>query len=464
MVTGLVTALALAAVPRGLPDAKLITWAPRLSDVSTLLPFFTRAGQGSVMLSPASWRESAHPLVPFDVTRPESATAVGIDVAQGLALSTRGPISVACHGVSDARRFEDTCRMRLERYGAVTRTESGGVTTLLSRDGLNRVQGAVLLKGKEACAVHASGQTVEKLLPEVQKALTGKPLAGAWVKAASELPAAQYFLIPEAPKGDDRQFRGWAALALSSKGEALSVDVKSKGVPLASLEGGGPSPFGALTVPSVMVVRLRVAKAQLPGLLDQVLGPLPGGAALLPAARTLAPTLTGNVALVFSRVKVTSGLRTPTARFFAARLTLLAETTDSALATDTVRSLDAKALTFREGRLEAGVNGPVVWLSNDAESKDAVLAALPTASGPQKHGAEFEIDPPGLARALAAVPLLEVVQSPELSGVLVVATELGPLLGLTERVRGWVDSAQGTQRGQLTWTLAPKPVHDAGVP
>jgi hypothetical protein len=466
MILGVIAALTLGGAPRGLADAELITWAPKLGEVSSLLPFFSRAGEGSVMLSPAAWRESAHPIVAFDVTRPESATAVGIDASQGLALSTRGPVSVACHSVSDLKAFEAACRARLDRYGPVSKVESAGVTTLLSRDGLNRVQGAVVLKGKEACAVHASGQTVEKQLPDVVKALTGKPLTGAWVKAAAELPAAQYFLRPEPPRGQASRFTGWATAALSARGDALSVDLKAKGLPLATLDGPGPSPFGALSVPGVMVLRLRLSKGQLPALVDQVLASMPGAAALRSAGQKLAPALTGNVALVFSRVKVTSGLRTPTARFFAARFTVVAETSDAAVASEVVAGLEAKALTFREGTLTTGTRGPVVWLSNDADSKDVVLPALATASGPQKHGAEFDVDPQALARALAAVPLLEVVQSPELSPLLVAATELGPLLGLTQRVRGWLDPNAGGQRGQLTWALAPKvpPAGDGGTP
>ncbi|MCA2978682.1 MAG: hypothetical protein INH37_10385 [Myxococcaceae bacterium] len=457
MLLGLFTALALGGAPRGLADATLVTWAPKLSEVQTLLPFFTRAGEGSVMLSPASWRESAHPLVPFDVTRPESAAAVGIDVTQGLTLSTRGPVSVACHGLSDVKTFEATCRARLDRYGPVSRDERAGVTTLLSRDGLGRVQGAVVLKGREACAVHASGQSVERLLPEVTKALTGKPLTNAWVKAASALPAAQYFMVPDG----ERSFPGWATAALSAHGSALSVDLKSKGLPFASLEGAGPSPFGALTTRGVLVLRLRLSKRELSANLDRFLALAPGSAALRAVSARVSPALTGNVALVFSRVKVTSGLRTPTARFFAARFTALAETTDATAAREAVEALDAKALSFREGTLGLGVRENVLWLSNDAESRDEVLGALAGAAGAQRHGAELDVEPLALARALASVPLLEVVQAPELSPVLVVATELGPLPGPTREVRGWLDGGPSGQRGQLTWALAPPP---AGAP
>ncbi|MBE2248242.1 MAG: hypothetical protein IAE78_01755 [Myxococcus sp.] len=460
--TVLLTAL-LAAPPKGLADAELITWAPVASGVSTLLPFFARAGQGSVMVAPSSWREDAHPLLEFDVTRPESISAAGIAANEGLSLSVRGPVSVGCHGVADAALFEAACQKRLARYGTFFKTQAGGVTTLGARDALNRVQAAVLVRGKEACAVSASGQTVEKLLPEVQKQL-GKPLSGPHLKAASELPAAQYFMVPERPGNTAARLKGWATLALSAKGDTLTVDAKAKGVPMATLQAGGASPFAALQVPGVATLKLRLAKEQLPGLLAQVFPSLPGGRTLTPAAAALAPHLTGNVAVVFSRVKVTSGLRSAPARFFAARFVVLAEADDARAAQAIVEAIDPKALAFKEGALQVGLSGSTVWLANEGDVKETVLAALSKAPGTQRHGAELEVDPKALARALAAVPLFEIVQSPELSGVLVAATELGPLLQLTDRVRGWADSTSAaSQRAQLTWTLEPeRAAPDAG--
>ena len=463
MIIAVMTLAVAGAAPKGLVDAELITWAPKASEVSTLLPFFTRAGQGSVMVAPSSWRESAHPLLEFDVTRPESMSAQGVAVNEGLSLSSRGPISVSCHGVSDVKAFEAACKTRLERYGTFFKTEANGVITLGSRDGLNRVQAASLIKGKESCSVSASGQTVEKLLPEVTKAL-GKPLAGAWVKAAGELPAAQYFMLPERPQDPAARLKGWATLALAAKGDTLTLDAKTKGLPISQLQGAGASPFAALSAPGVLTVKARLSKEQLPGLMEQLFPSFPGGRTLTPAAKELGALLTGNVAFVFTRVRVTSGLRFAPARFFAMRFAVLAETNDPKAAQALVDSVDQKALQFREGKLEAGVNGNVVWLANDSDARDTVLAAVPKAAGAQKHGAEFEVDPAALAKALSSIPLLEIVQSPELSGVLVAATEIGPLLMMTDRVRGWLDSTSATsQRAQLTWTLKAERA-DAGTP
>jgi hypothetical protein len=463
MILTVLTAVLLGAAPKGLTDAELIMWAPKAGDVSTLLPFFARAGQGSVLLAPSSWKERIHPLVEFDVTRPESLVAVGIAPNDGLSRSVRGPVTVSCHGVSDGPIFEATCRRRLERFGTVFTSTAGGVTTIGARDALNRVQAAVLIKGKDSCSIAAGGQSVEKLLPDLLKQLS-RPLSGPYLKATAELPATQYFLFPERPAASSSRFQGWATVALTARGDTLTVDAKSKGLPISTLQGAGTSPFAALQVPAVAVLKLRLAKAQLPGLIDQLFPSIPGGRTLTPAAKELAPHLTGNVAVVFSRVKVTSGLRSPAARFFATRLVVLAETDHQKAAQTVIDALDPKALTFREGAFEVGLTGQVVMLSNDREVKESVLMALAKSAGSQKHGAEFEIDPKALAKALAAVPLLEVLQSPELSGVVVAATEIGPLLHLTNRVHGWLDSTSATtQRAQVTWALdSERAAADAG--
>lgn len=454
--------LSLAAAPKGLPDAELITWAPKVSEVSTLLPFFAHAGKGTSLLAPSSWRHAAHPLLEFDVFSPESISSVGVSPGEGLSLSVKGPISVACHSIADVKLFEAACTSRLERLGTPYRTSEKGLTTLGTRDGLNRVQAAVVIKGKEACTIAGSGYSIEKRLPEIA-GLLGKPLSGPHLKAATELKGVQAFMFPEEPSDSGARLKGWATLSLTSRGDVLTVDGRAKGLPIAQLQAGGPSPYASLDVPGVAIVRARITPAALPGLMD-LFSQLPGGRTLTPAAKALAPALSGNTAFVFSRVKVTSGLRTLPARFFATRFVLLAEAKDVEAAKAVVEAVDAKALVFKEGTVFFGMQGSTVWISNDPDARDRALAALKTSAGTQRHGAEFAIDPDGLAKALAAVPLLEILQAPELSGVLVAATEIGPLLGLTERVSGFLDSTSAsTQSFQLTWALTPERA-DAGAP
>jgi hypothetical protein len=46
--------------------------------------------------------------------------------------------------------------------------------------------------------------------------------------------------------------------------------------------------------------------------------------------------------------------------------------------------------------------------------------------------------------------------SEELASLFAVGTEVGPLLGITERVSAWVDGTSDSQRGELTWVLQPE--------
>ena len=193
----------------------------------------------------------------------------------------------------------------------------------------------------------------------------------------------------------------------------------------------------------------------MPEVVSQLSHRLPGGAELSRAGALLAPLLTGNAALLVGHVKVTTGLRSSAARFFAVRFALVAETSDPAAAKAVLEGLEAKALTQREGTLDVAVVGSTVILSNDEPVKQKALAALGSAAGKQAHGVELAGTPARIASALNQVPLLEAVQAPELAGLVAAGTELGPLLLASEPFTGWLDSAGGVARGQLVWKLDP---------
>jgi hypothetical protein len=196
--------------------------------------------------------------------------------------------------------------------------------------------------------------------------------------------------------------------------------------------------------------------------LEQVLRRIPSGKPLSLLAPKVAPLLTGNVALFVARVKVTQGLRTGEARYFAVKHVLLAEVSDAAAVKALLGGIDEAALATRKGKLEVGLAGSTLYLSNDAAAKDAALRALEGAGGAQAHAGEAAIDPKLLADGLSQVPLLEALQAPELAGLVAAATELGPLLLASTRVEGWVDPAgEGTHRGQAVWELDPAKFPDA---
>jgi hypothetical protein len=455
-------ALALATVvaatpPRALPDPELVTSVPRIEALQKLVPFFTRAGAKAPLVRPSAWREAAHPVLRFDVTSPESLEADGVDPKGPLTLSRRAELEVSCLKLVDPQRFDEAAKSHLLKYGDVFASTDGGVTLLGARDALGRVQALVARKGLESCSAMAGGLSVDKHVPKLVSLLE-KPARPLALGSAGELQGPVLFALPS----PDRPL----ALALSAEGDALTAEGRGRSLPIASLAGAGSSPFGRFAPPGALVLRVRLVREQVPLALEALWSRLPFGAALLPVVQRLGPLLTGNVAVVVLGVKVTSGLRTPAARLFAVRFALLAETSDPAKAQALLDAVDPKALATREGTLEASLAGPVLVVSDDAAAKASALEALARAQGKQAHGAEVELRPKLVAKALSQVPLFEAVQTPELAGVLAASTELGPLLLASDAVTGWLDTQGRDAHGVLTWRLSaePAPAADAGTP
>lgn len=436
---------ALLSAPRAPAEASVVTYVPKLDALPALLPFFTAAGSRSTLFRPEGWRDQAHPVLEFDVTDKASLEAAGVDPASSLTVSRLGERSVSCVALKDVKRFTQASQERLERLGEVYTKQEGGVTTVGARDPLNRVLAGYVLDGDESCAMTGHGLSVEKQLPELAKVL-GKSAKGPGFALAQGLSGVAQVVVP---KGAQH-----GALTLSADGLTLIADAKAKGLPLAALAGGGTSPYAKLSAPGLAVVRARLARPALGPVLEQVLRQVPGGKALSPLSARVAPLLTGNVALFAARVKVTQGLRTKEARYFAVKHVLLAEVSDAAAVQALLGGLDAAALASRAGKLEVGLAGTTLYLANDAAAKDAALKALEGAAGKQAHAGEAVVDPKLLADGLAQVPLLEALQAPELAGLVAAATELGPLLLASTRVSGWLDPAGvGTHRGQAAWEL-----------
>ena len=446
----------LLAAPRAPADAELVTYVPKLDALPALVPFFTAAGSRSVLLRPESWRGAAHPVLEFDVTDPSSLEAAGIDPASSLTLSRLGERQVSCVAVKDPKRFAEVSDARLKRLGDVFSKKEGAVTLVGARDPLNRVLAGYVLSAAESCAVTGNGLSVEKQLPELAKVL-GKPAKGPGFALAQGLDGAAQLVVP---KGGTQ-----GALTLAADGLTLTANAKAKGLPLAQLAGAGPSPYAALAPAGLAVVRARLSKGAMEPVLAQVLRELPGGAQLSTLAGAVAPLLTGNVALYAARVKVTQGLRTREARYFAVKHALLAEVSDAAAVKSALGGQERLTFPSRAGVLELGLSGTTLWLANDAGARDAALAALAASAGKQPHAAEAVVDPKLLAEGLSQVPLLEALQAPELAGLVAAASELGPLLLASRRVSGWLDATgAGQHRGQATWQLDPAKFPSAAAP
>ena len=441
--------------PRAPSDAEVVVFVPRLEQVPQLLPFFTAAGSRSNLLRPEAWRSDAHPLIDADITSRDALWLVGIDASTGLTSSRLGDASIACVTVSDVDKYRKAADAKLARLGEVFEKVEGGISLYATRDPLGRVLAAYVLAGKESCASSGHGRSVEAQFPLLSKIVT-KPAQGPGIALAAKVPGVVQVIIPSGP--------AYGVLSLNAKDLALTVDGRLKNVALAQLAGAGPSALGAFSTTGMALIRARVAKTQVPALVEQAVRQFPGAAVLLPLAREAAPFFTGNAAVLLSHMKVTTGLRTREARFFALRGALVVEVSDVSAMTALLDKFDPKSLSFREGTLSVSMEGSMLVVSNDAEVRARAVAALAKANGKQLHGVEFEVDPKLVARGLQQVPLLEAVQAPELAVLVAAGTELGPLLLASEKVSGFIESAAGgLHTGRLIWQLdAAKFAPDGG--
>jgi hypothetical protein len=332
------------------------------------------------------------------------------------------------------------------------------VAITAARDSLGRVVAAVGTLGTSACTVSSGGTSVEPLFPALVEALTA-PQAGPPPRRWAPGPGVAQLLSPGGPAP--------FAASLAASGLTATVSLRTEGQVLPALEpGGGPTRYGALAPPGLAVLRLRFAPGAMPEVLARLAAAAPGGEALAELAPRLAPLLTGQAAALVWQVRVSTGLRTPEARFHAVKLALVAQTRDPAAATALLGAMDPARLSVREGRLTLEVVGDSVVLANDEGARGRLVEALASATGAQAHALELRVDPPSVAAALAQVPLLEVVRTPELAGLLAASAELGPLLLASRTASLWLDPAgQGGLAGQARWELDPgRFPADGGVP
>ena len=440
--------LAVLSAPRAPAEASLVSWVPRVDGVAPLVPFFRAAGTRSNVLRPEAWAADAHALIGLDLLDAEALERSGIDGTQGLTRSQLGDAVISCVTVKDLKRYRAACDEKLVRQGELIDRKEAGLVFHTSQDPLGRVLGAYVVSGKESCAINGHGHSIDKQLAPLAKLLSA-PATGPGFSLAAKLPAPLQLVAPGG--------RTPGVLALNANGLSLQADLRVKNAALARLVGAGESPLGRFTANGLGIIRARVAPLEVPALTLQLTRELPGATALVPVAKALAPLLTGNAAVLLSHAKVSGGLRSKEARFFALRFALVAEVSDAAAAKAVVSGLDARSLSFAQGTLTVGVSDRFVVVANDDEVRQRAIAALPTAAGKQAHGVEFSFDPKLVARALQQVPLWEAVQSAELAGFVAASAELGPLLLASSHITGWLDSLAGaTHAGRLTWELDPE--------
>jgi hypothetical protein len=434
------------------PGPQVSVQVSNLQQLKQLGPFLEVASRYSNILQPQTLVGEAYPLLPVDIFSADSLNTSGLNAQGPWNYYKFDALSLACLQVVNPTVFIAATNEKLKRSGELFNKKINGLNVIGVKDSLGRTLSAYIIDKQRTCALTGHGYSIEKQLPLL----------------------AQYFVKPYAlqkppqPGLAELQLQnGEANFSCSAKGRVAQVDARFTQLNAPHFQGPGPSVFARFSSPGLLNFRARFEPKEVPALLRALLPRIPFAKTLEPAIEAIAPHLTGNVALFASQVKVTKGLLSTEARFFALKLAVLAETNNSAQAERVLKSLDASQLSSKSGTLKIKTEGNFISLSNDDKTLESALGAARDASGVQKHGFEFTIEAPLLAKALGQVPLLEAVQSAELAGVLAAGTETGPLLTATEKIEGRLDYVKDIHIGHLDWSLSPRffsPTGDTVLP
>jgi hypothetical protein len=452
----------LAAGPRAPADAQWALYAPKVGQLATFAPFFKRAGERSVLLRPASWREDFHPLLSIELTRPEDLTNAGIDLNGSATVSESDDFVYTCVQLESVERYEQKCLQRLGTLGTHFRELKDGVIRAGARDTLGRVLAGYVLKGKESCAVRGKGRSVEPKLDVAAKFIG---------KNATSLP----FKLAEGLPGVVQLFGKQGGVLVLRGGElSLMAEGKAKGITTAGLLGPGPSPFALASPDGLSWMRIRGDRTRLEGAADQVVRTLMqvcfacDRTVLEQVVKGMLPQLGGNGLAYAREVQLRGSLKTMAGRYFSLRNVLLADVLDEKAAREALAPLGKQtgvkplasgegfSVTLKEGEIRFGVRGKFLYISNDEKALDVALRSTAKGEGNQAHGFELRADTRKVARALAAIPLLDAIGSQDLAGMVMLAGELGPLLLGSEKIYAWLDpTGPDTSRGHLEWMLLP---------
>jgi hypothetical protein len=307
----------------------------------------------------------------------------------------------------------------------------------VATDALDRIQGALLIQSPSACT--AAGPSIKKVLPDIDTLL--------------KTPAPRDLVFSKAPLVARVQGqRATTTLQLYAQSNTARLDTVTSALRLPPMAGAGVSPFGQTKTSGLATLLFRLKGPELGPWVGEFFSRVPGGAGFLKAAQALTPLLSGNAALLIDRVEVKGRLGTERQRFFALKFALVAEVTDDVKAQAIAKTLPQAQVSFPEGTLSAGVNGRIAFFSNDASALKTLTEAA--AAGPQAHSIEFAVNGPTVAKGLAQIPLLEVLQTPELAALVGANAELGPLLVHSKELYGWAEKSVGTSHtAQVRWSL-----------
>jgi hypothetical protein len=423
------------------PPIDLTTQIGKLSHLNQLKPFLDVASKHSNILQPQSLVGESYPLLAIDIFNEDSLAMAGISPDGALQHMKLNVISVGCVTLNDVAKHIQVAGAKLKTLGEMYSKKISGVPVQAARDSLGRVLAAYAISGQHACSIVGHGYSIEKQLPMLAQ-FTSRPQVP--VK-----PLKNGIVVSQVREGD-------AVLTLNANQRTSTIDGRFTKLPLAHFETQGLSPFATFAPSGLLSLRTRLAQKDLSTLMLQVIPYFPHAELLQPKIKLVAPLLTGNVAAYVSKVKVTNGLLATDARFYAIHSTVLAETKNPAAAAKVLANLDKQQLQTKFGTLKIWVEGRFIVFSNDDETAKVALEAAKESAGIQKHGFEFVLETPLVAKAMMQVPLMEAVQSAELAGLLAAATELGPLLMASEKMEGYLDFEKLEHVGHVEWSLQKK--------
>lgn len=452
----LASLLAVASPPRAVPGASLVVYVPRFDKLTGLSAFLSRAAKHSPILRSAQWRSEFHPLLDVDITRPESLAEAGIDPGAGATVSFLGDDRVTCTTLLEMKTFQAKTAQKLKALGEPWKSTAHGVA-LVGAKSAGKVLAGYALNGREACAV-ASAAGAEALL-EKAAAATGKPSSGENWRAITSLSGSAFISIRD------------VALGIEGTRDRLVVEGRGKRLPLAQVKPVSRSPYGSLTPAGLLFVRAHADA----GFQDATALQLQSnGLEICPACdaaqmRALIDAMVGNFTgdwmLRVESAKIDGTLRSATSRYLAVKHAYVAAVSDPAPVKRAIEAAsrwknaritdEGVALAIPGGEIQLGLQGRHVYVANDETALKSALRSLSAPEGALKHGADFAIDPRRLSKTLSQISLLDAIGSRQLAPLLAVNAELGPLLSVSDKIRGWVDSAGGGHRFEITWLLDP---------
>jgi hypothetical protein len=423
-----------AAHPPADPEPALRLDVKQAADLGKLKSFLTSASRYAPVLQPGPLGRSLGSSLAIDLLDPSSWSGTGLDArGPAFAIVERGGAATVGLSVLKPAQVLDRAAHSLVTLGKVEEEKLAGrkvEVAFAPGEGASRQPaGAVAAWGTRAL-IHLAGNDLSLF----KEQLTAKPTSAERFKGLT---------------GELHLSGPAAVVALAASSTALAADGRWSlgGSAVAAPRG---DPLGAFAPRAIAWGRatltplgLRELDPWLADLFDALQEEVACARCSAGALRPLLDELTGSVAFATTSIKPDqAGPSSAIDRAGVAPSTGLAVIKDPARARAildaAVRQWGGVVSTLggthwqvglpHQQTLYLGLEGPVLYLSNSRESRDAVLASLAQASGQAQHPGEVHLDGVRLAKALGTLSVLDAARTNDLAILFGAAVEAGPLL------------------------------------